>query len=770
MKIFVAVASLTVLACALAVVTGWLSLSDVPERPKTIGSPSFIEHPTSTTDSGSVLTQEDLSEPRALLEIGQPPVLGIRGRVISKRSQQPVQARIQAGVSSVDTEGVSGEFVLTFRDSPAFAMITAVNHKPEQVPLSAVKQGGSWIDLGAIALEPLALTLVRVVSTSGGAQQDATIRALPTFLQDDSVTPQATIGTTDSNGQLELALDRPLVLGAFHEGQGSEPVMVCPDDRQVTLSLVRSASRLGMRDSRSQSPIAGARMALTRIDLAQRIVFDCESGADGFISDPIPPGTYRVKPDPSLTLAPGPFLLPGPAGKSICVITLDGYEDVWIDVAEHSPPRIIRMVDAKSGNPVGPASGWLASYEELPFAETPEWVRLGSVLHAEGPELRLNLRTSDSTIRFFGAAPGYALNHIDDPGAVVLPGSPFDLPLEPTQLRRIVVTDKEGCPFLHRIVVKNARTDVHLFDGVPTSHGTIGPFGWEGDNVAVTLSEQSNASVLAEVTQEQLMANEEVHVSLADLGTLSVHGVPDDHVQLLCYDNRGFRSHGTRRGPSITFEQLLPGEYELGTLYDFDTLDLRIAQGLIALSISLAQGQSRDIPWDERWTPSVPITGRVVAVGVSARELYVVPASCDKRMRPITGSSALRYSITDQWEYQIPSFSNQVTRLDFVLQQPTGLLAPVASCLVGETPEIQCGRLVIDCKSVSIGEEVLAEYTPKIVGIDVRQRIVSGRTGPGLLDLGPVCVQVDEVAIRVKSRSRVIPTRIKAGATSTITF
>jgi hypothetical protein len=541
------------------------------------------------------------------------------------------------------------------------------------------------------------------------------------------------------------------LVGARSSDHASATVLVFEDDEAVTLTLEAPLSgRIQLRDDDTGGPLAGVDLEWVPLQALEPPEFRGTTGADGFLSEALPSGTYVVR-----SRSPGVALIADHRPWS----TPDREDAVTVSVSEGSPAVVfgerlwtldpIQVLDATSGVPVERAAAWARyAYSRSQTWKCSDIWPLRSTPNGE-------LYVSDHAARVLKAqgpwtlcvwSPGYFLQQMDYTEVPPLASAPVAVGLTRYAKWELLVEDDSGRPFAGYIRIVERHRDLldkpmEFFDGAVPLSGRIPGDMWRGGALFAAVGGADAISIPADA----LGRSSTVRLVVPRLGRVTVRGVPETFQGELVVlsSGSGVPVGGTRVGRSYLFEDLVAGTYSVASRDRCDQAVL--GRGFLsrqgATGVSLEPGEHVELDWESEWAESLAFEGEIVVRGVDATDVFVAWAN---PRRTITLERMIRYPIRHDSTYRVVG-----AKVDDVLVAGTvdreGRLIALATGDPGADLSVACATLAVRVQGMSDAEVHVGFDVPLArIGV-VPSRLFYSSVGTVRVP----CVPVDVASIKV---------------------
>lgn len=632
----------------------------------------------------------------------------LTGVILDGRSREPVTAQVSWGGASALTSK-DGSVSLIGHDGEALdsVHIVASGYEPQDIP--ATCPGPDDWDLGRVLLVPRDSTVVTVRDLSGDPRSGATVSVFSNA-SGEALARGIQAGETDSDGQLCLRVREGECLVACIPREEVSAVAVVRAAQDV-LELVlmpdlRSVRWIGVRDGLSGEPRAGHPVEVVSTRSLPAFRWVGQSGQDGVIPVPLPPGDVEVR-----TLPPTQFGLEAGRLDTLAVVELGGLPvsgEVchWLDLRDHEG-EWVRFVSAVSGIPLGEAVAHSFRSALLPDGGSQEF-SIGSTPLLNGLlDLTPFLEDSAEPVHARVIAAGYRPFDSRTDKVQTVVGQVVDVPLQPVELGAFRLVEQPTSADDQRSG-KGSRSSIWMlgtFVGSPAirlepdSTGLVTGVPSLSQPVLVCTSPSPMTSI-ARLQPGDLNREPPIEVRVPTQSQIVVEFDPDDAPsrELRILARGGELLLPSLVGNDAVFDGLAAGDYFVGTICQIEaSRRRRLRTPESGLPIHLGDGEVLRIRAEQSWTDWLDtadsIFGTVRVFGPSTA--VVIPLFEGAEFQDLTGVPRLFSPIGASGDYSLPARPDIRSLAAGVYDPEEGAFIPLATFAVGEKGVVAKGAKLI---------------------------------------------------------------------------
>lgn len=651
------------IALALVATGAWLALRGETSAP--VGVDPFAATSSRATTSTDEPGTERTRSASVAADAPRSPA-AVRGRVVDATYGVPVRAAVFVDDRAVAWSDERGAFAVPSESTRASARFVAAGYESLDVDLGGADDGERVVRLVPIA--PSTVLAIRIdgspvvgASVAWRAAIDRPERAdLAAWIRADAQTSGvAAESETDASGTCRLAIACDS-LAVVHDPTTDvrRTVRVRPG-RETVVEFPLEPVRLRFVDP-SGRPVVGLAVESWAPREADAMSQSARTDADGTVR--IAATTYPVlvrSPGAAIACAEWVAKSSGVASDTVLAaqVEIAGPATQVIEVEVRACAARLRLVDASTREPIGArvrvrvrsveCREDAADVTACTIQTARCAVQATDVLESAGDGvLALPCALAQQLVdgesaggRLVVAVEGRVSRVLDGSALRALdPGATHEIELVPAVQRRLRFVDADGRPIRRAVTVHSPRHDALVWQDLARDDGLHGPMDWFGGDLRVRLDFGDAWDVV--VPESELAAAEEVVVRVAAaFGAIELRDVPRDAAVSAIEARLGVGSESVSYLPTssasgvLRFERVPVGSYLVGPARWIDgaeklTITLDPKDGMRTLDVRTRVDADRVavVAWQRAWSAGRRYEGRVRVDGVSAAQVFLVPA------------------------------------------------------------------------------------------------------------------------------------------------
>ncbi len=683
----------------------------------------------------------------------------VSGRVVCAVTGQALRAVVDTGRERAVCMS-DGSFRVWMHDASAAATVAAPGYELTEIACETILASGE------VALVPERLTTVVVVDELGRPITGAVVETVVSESEALRGERSRALGATDVDGRVSFVLGSTKLIIARSAGRVSKEGLCEPG---VTSRLtVYDGGWIGLRDREAGVGISDASIRVVRFHPQPTASFDRSTAQSGRIAHPLPFGQYEI------VDTGGAFgSAAGEQDHGFFFVIGEADPEVWLEVSQNSADRAL-LLSSSTSTPITEVSLWTAS-----LGPGGDWrVRLKPQLRSvTAGRVDLPNRWLEQIgairSRLYVKAGGHDLSFVEDPWSSILPGTAKRLELKPSSSSTwIRILTSAGQPYRQPVRLLAWPSRFIVDEACPGVGGRVGPIDWMESELVVTTTGTPGVE-LARVEANDLIQTEEVLLTVDASCTIDVRfpEEPVDAVPLGCRLANGASYAGRYVGDVLRFDQLIPGEYEVGSEELLWSFSLRRFHRRAYSPIRLETGDHVVLEWEPEERVPERLTGIIKAAGIDTDRLFVAPVF-EPRGVPLWGGRAhQRVPVSKDGFFAITGLTTRPTQLMVGCMTWDGNELALGFCDDVEAPllHVECGDLEIAVPKRLAGEQALLVHRPDFANRPVQPVFLREPVDEhGVVRVRGLPVRTRELELFLAGFKRVVEVRLEPGLTARV--